>query len=173
MDFEKKVDQLSRNKTVLVELIKGISQEQSVWKPDHDRWSVLEALNHVIDIEIEDFRYIFNIILNNPEKKWPSFDEIEWITSREYNNREIKQTLQNFIIERDKSITWLKKMGNPNLDAIHSGNGFKGKRMKAGDVLVSWIAHDLFHIRQLTLLKWDILNEWSKPFSPAYSGFFI
>ena len=43
--------------------------------------------------------------------------------------------------------------------------------MKLGDVLASWVAHDLFHLRQLALLQWDILQKRSEPYSPAYSGF--
>lgn len=44
-----------------------ITEEQSRWKPVEDRWSILEILNHIIYIEIEDFRYNFDLILHNPD----------------------------------------------------------------------------------------------------------
>jgi hypothetical protein len=173
MSFNKQVEKLISNKKIIEELVTGISQEQAGWKPAPDRWSVLEALNHIIDIEIEDFRHNFNMILFNPEEKWPSFEELGWITSRKYNERDFSESINKFITEREKSVAWLKGLEKPDLNAIHSGNGFNGKRMRAGDVLISWIAHDLFHIRQLALLNWDILNKWGGPFSSKYSGFFV
>lgn len=173
MNYNEYITLLERNKTIIVELLKGITQEQAAWKPASDRWSILEALNHLIDIEIEDFRHIFNMILTNPEEKWPSFNELHWISSRKYNEKDLKQSINNFITERNKSIQNLMELKNPDLNATHSGNGFKNKKMKAGDALAAWIAHDLFHIKQITILNWDILNESSKPYSTKYSGFYI
>jgi hypothetical protein len=43
--------------------------------------------------------------------------------------------------------------------------------MRLGDVLASWIAHDLFHIRQLALLQRDILDRREAPYQSGYSGF--
>ena len=83
----------------------------------------------------------------------------------------VVETIGILIGERNKSLAWLRGLENPDLDTLHSGLGFKGKPLRAGDVLVGWVAHDLFHIRQLSLLRWEVLCRWSKPCSPEYSGF--
>ena len=172
MDYENLIDQLSNNKTAIVHLLKSVSSENALWKPSFDRWSVLEVVCHLIDIEVEDFRYDFDLILNHPEDPWPHFDEIQWVTSREYNKKNYQEKVEKFINERDKSITWLSAIDNPDLNALHSGNEFKGERKSAGDILASWVAHDLFHIRQLSLLNLDILNYANQSFSTSYSGFY-
>ncbi|RDG28861.1 MULTISPECIES: hypothetical protein, partial [unclassified Oceanispirochaeta] len=101
-----------------------------------------------------------------------SFNEIEWITSRQYNERELESSMRNFIRERDLSLIWLNKISNPDLDSKHIGDGINKKNISAGDLLASWMGHDLFHMKQIILLKWDILKKWSEPFSPEYSGFY-
>ncbi len=176
MEFRNKVEHLERNKRIIVDLVTGFTQEQAAWKPSPNRWSVLEALNHTIDIEIEDFRHDFHLILFHPEKEWPHFDEQKWITSRSYNDRDIANSIKRFIYERETSVKWLYELGlhSPDLYKEHSGKGFSGDTpMRLGDVLVSWTAHDMFHIRQLTLLHWEILKKWALPFTPKYSGFYI
>ncbi|MCK5157429.1 MAG: DinB family protein [Spirochaetales bacterium] len=173
MEFRNKVGQLDRDKQIIVDLVSGLTQEQAAWKPSPNRWSTLEALNHIIDIEVEDFRHDFYITLFTPEEEWPHFDELQWITSRSYNDRNIKESIKDFIYERDKSADWLVGLGNPDLFTSHSGKGFKGTPMRLGDIIVSWTAHDMFHIRQLALLQWDILNKWAQPYESKYSGFYI
>ncbi|MBF9018928.1 MULTISPECIES: DinB family protein [unclassified Oceanispirochaeta] len=72
IDFKRSIVQLENNKFIFENLILGIFREQANWKPDEERWSIIEILNHLIDIEIEDFRYNLNLILFSPEKEWPS-----------------------------------------------------------------------------------------------------
>lgn len=169
---ENLVKELESNRDITIQLFNNVTQEQAEWKPDTERWSLLEIINHIIDIEKEDFRFNIELILNTPEADWPSFNEMEWIKSRKYNERKLNESIQNFIEERNKSIQWLKDLQNPNLFSKHLGSGLNNKIIKVGDLFSSWIGHDYFHIKHITLLKWDILRKWSEPFSPDYSGFF-
>ena len=168
-------DQLDKNKTVIINLVANITQEQAVWRPTgrhtETRWTMLETVNHLLDIEAEDFRYDLELILFRPEESWPNFNIEEWRVGRKYNDRNLDESIELFLEERNKSSRWLNDLESPDLDALHSGRGFEGEPLRAGDILIGWVAHDLFHIRQLCLLRWDILNEWSKPYSPKYSGF--
>ncbi len=36
--------------------------------------------------------------------------------------------------------------------------------------MVSWVAHDFFHIRQITNLLWERLAQTAGPYSTAYAG---
>ena len=133
IEYEKSLTQLEINKSIIENLMLNLTQEQVHWKPLEDRWSMIEILNHIIDIEIEDFRYNFDLILFKPEKEWPSFDEMKWITSRKYNQRELSSSLEIFKRERDHSIKWLRELSSPDLFSQHFGN-----KMRLGDLLSSW-----------------------------------
>lgn len=169
--FEDYTKTLSGNLAVYKQFLDGVSPDEAAWKPAPDRWSVLETLCHIIDIEVEDFRTDLNIILNRPESPWPRFDEMAWVTERKYNEQNFHEKIRQFAEERLKTVQWLKGLGNPDLDSLHSGNGTGGRRLSAGDIMVSWLAHDLFHFRQLSLLRFDLLNRESEDYSPKYSGF--
>jgi hypothetical protein len=174
MDFTASIDQLDANRGIIIALLDGMSQAEASWRPVKGRWTILEMINHLNDIEREDFRTDLRLILETPDKPWPRFSIEKWRIERKYNERDLLKSAREFAAERAKSVKWLKSLGKPDLNSVHSGSGGpKGRKMKAGDVIASWIAHDLYHIRQVTLAKWYILNESSAPFSPAYSGFRI
>lgn len=111
------------------------------------------------------------LVLKHPAEAWPSFDILEWVTERGYNEKDYSSSIKRFLSERTHSINWIVSLGSLNSEAKHSGKGFSNTPMRVGDIMASWIAHDLYHLRQLTLLNWDILRHRSEPYSPAYSGF--
>ena len=170
MDIAQKVGQLCDNASVINHLLSGVIYDQMRWKPAPDRWSLLEVTNHLLDEEREDFRAAIRIIFSNPEHPWPSIDPMGWVSARSYNSKDPGDSLHDFLKERDDSLAWLKLLASPDWNTLHSGNGFGGAKMRAGDVIVSWVAHDYFHIRQITNLKWEYLTETSKPFSAGYAG---
>jgi hypothetical protein len=164
------ISKLAENLTVFESITEGITHDQARWRPEPDRWSVLEVVNHLHDEEIEDFRLCSDILINSPEKDWPSFNPGDWVTNRSYNTRDIDNSVSYLVTERQKSLDWLRGLDDPDWNVKHAGSNRFEKPMKVGDILVAWIAHDFFHIRQLINLKWEYLMETCKPFSSRYAG---
>jgi len=171
MEISSQIEELKRGREIIPAMVAGVSQEQAAWRPAPDRWTILEVVNHLVDIEVEDFRFAMELVLYHPEDSWAQFDIETWRVERAYNQQELSRLVARFSEERAASISWLETLDNPDMDALHSGKGFSWKPMRAGDVLVSWIAHDLFHIRQLALLRRELLEHYSQPYSGRYSGF--
>ena len=50
-------DQLNKNMTIIQYLVANITQEQAAWRPvgrpAETRWTLLEVVNHLLDIEID------------------------------------------------------------------------------------------------------------------------
>ena len=168
MNFATCQIQLRQNGELIRELVAGISQEQAKLKPSPEEWSVLEVVNHLYDEEREDFRQRFDYLLHHPGEAWPPTDPMGWVTSRKYNERDLANSLQNFLDERQKSLAWLAGLEEPNLDLFDT-HPIAGK-FHAGDMLASWVAHDLLHLRQLVELKYFLVGEWIRPYSPRYAG---
>jgi hypothetical protein len=76
--------------------------------------------------------------------------------------------MERFRKEREYSITWLQSVRDPDLDQVCSHKSLPG--LRAGDLLVSWVAHDLLHLRQLIELRWQYLGTASGPFRFDYAG---
>ncbi|HEY6232853.1 MAG TPA: DinB family protein [Pyrinomonadaceae bacterium] len=167
MDLEYFIERLSNNRAVFAGLLNGVSLEQARWKPSPDKWSMLEVVNHLYDEEREDFRQRLELTLKNPGQGWPAINPRGWVAERGYNERELGKSLQDFLVEREKSLAWLRQLSNPNWE--NSNDGPNG-RLSAGDLLASWLAHDFLHIRQLARLQWQQVGTSAFPYQTAYGG---
>ena len=168
MNHQKIKAHLRVNGDVFKYLFQSVSDEQARWRPSEDKWSILEVINHLFDEEREDFRKRLELVLNNPKEPWPPIDPEGWVVQRKYNERNLSQSLQNFFDEREKSLLWLNQLDSPDWQASHRHPQMGP--MSAELILANWLAHDLFHIRQVTDLQFAYLTELVKPVSLNYSG---
>ncbi len=71
-------------------------------------------------------------------------------------------------MEREKSVHWLKGLTTPDWNAVD--NYPFGKTMPAEKILVSWLAHDYLHIRQINSLNCDYLSIMAPSTDVSYAG---
>ena len=170
MNCDHAVSQLSLTPEIVGALMEGVSIEQARWKPATDRWSLLEVLGHLRDEEREDFREALRVILERPADPWPLIDPFGWVEARAYNAGDRADTLEDFLAERRRSLEWLSTLRGIDWDSVHTGSGPGDLVMRAGDVLASWAAHDLWHIRQIVDLRREYLAVALAPYSGRYAG---
>jgi hypothetical protein len=167
MRFEVLYQELANNSQIIRVLVAGISQADAQLKPAPDSWSVLEVVCHLCDEEREDFRQRLDIILHRPEEKWPPIDPVGWVTARNYNSRDLAETLEDFQAEREKSLGWLRNLSAPVWEAEYRA---PFGSIKAGDMLSSWVAHDNLHMYQLVELRRDRIVSIVEPYDVQYAG---
>jgi hypothetical protein len=168
MNSEAFIAQLETSAGMIRQLVEGVSAEQAGWKFAPKRWSILEVTVHLLDEEREDFRTRLDLLLHKPSAPWPPIDPQGWVTQRGYAQRDLDQSLQDFLKERAHSVRWLRGLDSPDWTAAkkHPVAG----SMTAGDMLSSWVAHDFLHIRQLARLHWEFIRHGAQPYSVAYAG---
>jgi uncharacterized damage-inducible protein DinB len=166
MDISFLKQQLKDNPERIRALVKNISDEEARFKPTPDSWSMLEVINHLYDEERLDFRVRLDIILHRPEEDWPPIDPVGWVTERKYNQRELKESLDNFLRERAASITWLDSL-KVDWDTAYSRDG---RTMRAGGMFTSWVTHDHHHMRQLVELHRALTGRAAQPYDFGYAG---
>jgi hypothetical protein len=155
-------------------LVAGVSAEQARWKPEPTQWSILEVVNHLADEEADDFRRRLELTLADPEQAWPPIDPSGWVVERRYHERDLEESFARFLGERERSCVWLGRLsGDVDLDRAHAHPTIGV--MRAGDVLASWLAHDLIHVRQITRLHYRWLERAaaagaSPPYRLDYAG---
>jgi hypothetical protein len=167
MNLDHFTAQMANNAETIRALIQGVSDEQARWKPSPDCWSILEVINHLYDEEIEDFRPHLDIVLHHPDQSWPSIDPEGWVTERQYNQREIRESLGDFLNARKESLVWLRGLSSPNWEATYDA---PFGQITAGDLFASWVAHDLLQIRQLVELHWAYTTLLVSPHKVDYAG---
>ena len=159
--------QLAINRDRIAALARGITEEQARWKPDPESWSILEVVNHLADEEELDFPVRLKIILEPSEKSWTPIDPGAWVIEHQYNEQDLFESLTRYMTLRNANLEWLDSVENPDWDLVYEATFGK---IKAGDIFVSWVAHDLMHLRQLVELQRFYLEDKAKPFSLDYAG---
>ena len=168
MNLEYFIARLATNRQVFEGLVTGCTIQQARWKPSPDKWSILEVINHLFDEEREDFRQRLDLVLTNPEQAWPRIDPQDWVTTRRYNERDHNKSLNGFLTEREKSVSWLSQLEAPNWQNRYEHPD--GRTITAGDLLASWLAHDFLHVRQLSRLHWQYVGALADPYQTTYGG---
>jgi hypothetical protein len=159
--------QMENNAETIRQMVENISDEQARWKPNPDSWSILEVINHLYDEERQDFRVRLDIILHRPDQTWPGIDPAGWVAARRYNERDLGESLTNFLNERQESLAWLKGLASPDWDVVYETSW---GQMTAGDMFAAWVAHDLLHLRQLVELQWAFTTLQLQPYQVDYAG---
>lgn len=162
------VDRLSANLRVFDAILRGVDSEQAVWRPANDAWSMLEVVCHLIDEEREDFRARLSLVLEDPATAWPPIDPRGWVTSRAYAGRDYGAMADTLLAERAASIVWLRGLRQPPLSNARSLNA--SFTLSGGDLLMSWLAHDFLHLRQINELHYAWHARASAPLDVRYAG---
>lgn len=167
MNVDGCIQQMTDNAERIRVLVQGVSDEQARWRPDADAWSIVEVVNHLYDEEREDFRVRLDIILHRPADKWPAIDPQGWVRKRNYNERDIEASLQNFLAERHASLEWLRGLSSPDWDTEYEAHFGP---IRAGDMFAAWVTHDQLHMRQLVELHRAYTEHLVEPYSLDYAG---
>ena len=159
--------QLAINRDRVAALARGIPEDQARWKPNPESWSILEVVSHLADEEEFDFPVRLKIILEGGEKTWPEIDPMGWVAKRAYNQGVLFDTLNRYVKLRNEWLIWLDTEEDPDWDAAYEA---PFGEITAGDMFVSWVTHDLLHLRQLVELQRQYLEEQVKPYRMTYAG---
>jgi hypothetical protein len=167
MDSKEMIVQLESNARRIYALVEGVPAEQARWRPNPESWTLLEVINHLFDEEQFDFRVRLDLILHSPLTPWSPIDPQGWVTSRNYNERDLSDSIQKFLAERRRSLDWLIALGATNWEArVPTSWG----SISAGDMFAAWVAHDLLHLRQLVELLHAAIVQISEPYDGEYAG---
>jgi len=168
MDINYFISSLEDSAKKIENYLRGVSDEQAGWKPRPEKWSVLEVVNHLYDEEKYDFRKRIDITLHKPDEDWPPIDPVGWVQDHEYYKKDYQLSVNNFILERNRSLEWLRTLSKPDWNQIYK-HPVIGP-LKAGDLLASWATHDYLHLKQLSDLQAQYLSILANPYSTKYAS---
>jgi hypothetical protein len=167
MDFRTLYLELVDSTGMIQSLLTGVTDQEAKVRPAPDSWSILETLCHLYDEERQDFRARLEFILEHGEGEWPPIHPEAWVTERRYNEQDLRSMKDKFLAERSRSLDWLRGLEKSDWDAGYAGDT---RGLRAGDIWVSWIAHDNLAIRQLVELRRARLERITEPYSIVYAG---
>lgn len=168
MKPEPYIASLEANAPIIAAMVRAMPADDVRWKPTPEDWSVLEVVNHLVDEEVNDFRLRLDYVLHHPGENPPEIDPQASVTANLSKTQNVEASLARFLAERECSLAWLGSLTVTEWEPAWTHPS--GRPLRAGDLLVSWAAHDLLHLRQLVELQFASRAKDAAPYRVDYAG---
>jgi hypothetical protein len=145
-DLPRTLEVLSRTPGVVESLLDGLSDAWLDSNEGPDTFSPRDVVGHLIHGEETDWLPRIRIVLEHGESR--PFDPFDRFAFRERNRGvPLRALLDRFAQRRDANLTEVRGLGLADrlaLTGTHPGLG----RVTLGELLASWVVHDLGHLAQ-------------------------
>lgn len=139
------LDELRNGKQVLLSLLEEIPEEKLTYAYAEDKWTLAEALVHMLDTE-RIFQYRALCIARNDKSEFPGFDQDAYVPVSNANNRSKKDLIDEYVAVRDSSITLFASLDGEALKRVGVASGSKMSVRALGFITSGHQAH---HVRIL------------------------
>jgi hypothetical protein len=141
------VQSLARTPDTLRSTVQGASSDAVKTRPAPSKWSVLEQVVHLSDVEIAVGFRVRLILGSEDGVPIQPFDQDKWQQNLNYNSRDLEPTLAAFTSARENNVRLYRSLTEAqwNKYGIHAERGKETVR----DVIVLQAGHDLNHLKQI------------------------
>ena len=153
-DFERRryFETLATTPQTLKAALKGLSKKVLLWTPAPGKWSILEILCHMRDMEREAYLERYTRILAEPEPKLPDINGDAFAIERDYRGQKAAEVLRDWTRLRRESLRLLKKAKPEQWRraGIHETMG----RLTIDELVARHAAgNDVAHLAQIDAIK--------------------
>ncbi|MFQ5679435.1 MAG: DinB family protein [Gemmatimonadota bacterium] len=139
---------LTRTPAVLRALLSGLPEPLIHATEGGESWSPFDIVGHLIHGEEEDWIPRLRIILEHGEERpFEPFDRFAMIERS--RGKTIAELLDDFETARRGNVAELRRLVADGLDLEQTGRHPELGRVTLGELLATWAAHDLSHLRQV------------------------
>jgi hypothetical protein len=144
------MEQLDATPEILRALMAPLTEEDALWKPAPERFSVAEVLEHLSHCEGHCFRLRVEGAIERDGAEWAPYDQQAYAASGQYSGRDPEDSFAHWEEQREDNLQFLKGLppDAASRTAIHPNLG----RVTLAELVAEWAFHDLGHIRQIAEL---------------------
>ncbi len=131
--------------------IETLSEAELRTRPMPGKWSIVEVLAHLDDVEEWGMRSRIAAIAESERPLLKSYDQDQRAQELRYAEKDARQVLENLRRQREANLAWLRTLdvGQLRRTGVHEKVG----ELSASDFLYEWAFHDLGHLRQILEIK--------------------
>lgn len=150
---------LEKTPAILELLLRDIPQDMLEWKPAAERWSIVEVLGHMVEIEKLYEQRTHRIVLENS----PTLSKYEALSEAELQMKSLRQYLEEFIPLRRAFVFYLHSI--PASAGARTGQHVELGTISLSQMLHELANHDLGHLRQIAeLYRARAFHPYAGPF---------
>ena len=131
-------------------LIKPLSKQQLMRRPEPGKWSIAEIVAHLADTELVG-GWRMRLILGSNGVSVQPFDQDVWAETLGYSRRDPKVSLETFRVLREANLAMLKSLPK-NLWENYGMHQERGKETIA-HIVRMFAGHDLNHLAQIENIR--------------------
>jgi uncharacterized damage-inducible protein DinB len=145
----KSLEVLERTPEVLYLMLHDLSQDWTSNNEGEGTWSVFDVIGHLIHGDKTDWLVRAEIILSNESNKM--FEPFDRFAQLEMNKgKNLGELLNEFKEVRKSSIDKLRNLRLSEADLMKTGIHPTFGEVTLGQLLATWVVHDLDHIAQIS-----------------------
>lgn len=153
---------LERTPVSLTAMLEGLPDVWTTATEGDNTWSPYDVIGHLIHGERTDWMPRVRHILAGETRPFPPFDRTAQFT--ESHDAGLSELLAEFASARQESIATLHSLNLTNQDFIRTGQHPEFGTVTLGQLLATWVVHDLDHVGQIarTMAKVyaDAVGPW-------------
>ena len=149
LELEKAVAVLERTPATLRSLLEGLPSEWTASNEGGETWSPFDVVGHLVHGEKTDWIPRARVILDAGESRpFETFDRFAQF--RESEGKTLGELLDEFAALRAENLEALAGMQLAAADFDRAGTHPELGRVTLGELLATWVAHDLDHVVQVS-----------------------
>jgi hypothetical protein len=159
---------LSRTPAAVDALLRGLPEVWVNSNEGRDSWSAFDIVGHLIVGERTDWMPRLRIILESGDAR--AFDPFDrFAQAKESQGKSLEQLLDEFARLRRENLVALEALNLQPEDFARRGKHPALGAVTLGELLATWVVHDLTHVHQLSRVMAHQYREAVGPWS-AYLG---
>jgi hypothetical protein len=147
-NFDEAIDLLARTPELLKTLLTGLSDNWVIKNEGSETWSPYDVVGHLIHGERTDWITRAKVILSCGESQ--PFEPFDRFAQFEVSKgKTVEELLDQFAALRNENIKTLRELNLTESDLEKIGKHPELGKVTLGELLATWVVHDLNHISQI------------------------
>lgn len=146
----------ARTEPLLIEALERLgAAHRETLPPDHESWSAVETVGHLLDFEIATGSRLRHV-LSEDSPRLPAFDEEAFVRTQRWRAADLPMLLAAWSALRRVHLALIARL---DIDSLSRGgvHGAEGA-ITARDLVLTLSMHDRFHLSRLGQLEEKILR---------------
>lgn len=120
-------------------------------RPADEEWSLTEVIWHLLDVEHEVHQSRFRDLIDQENAFLPGATADDWVTEREYQKRDGRQALYDFMLARQQTLALLATVETDDIWERRGRHAYFGPT-SLHELLYLAVQHDRAHWQQIQSL---------------------
>ena len=100
--------QLENTPEIFRILLEGLTEDEASWKPNPDRWSIAEVMEHLSHVEGHGFRSRIDQMMQEESPNLQEYNQETFAAAGQYSGRDIEDSFDHWEDQREANVQYLR-----------------------------------------------------------------